>query len=241
MNYTFAEAASKLNKSQNQIDQLIINDRIREYVIEVLNYEAKYQSTNRIKRLMNKLNEYVNKYIDEDPTKIIQQFGTFKLSLSNDQVETLRNAADNSFEALLIMCNIDINKIRLLIPVKEISRYKKRLNRLAKKKNIEKEMKLKESNRPFDEIKPEISAFVNSLRNQKTCDKIIAVKLAQLYPKVKAIELYGLMYPARLEAWSKSEAKVGRPKERFRYLKTKGLKMLAEQKMTTSEITDQTS
>ena len=238
MNYTFKEAAEKLNKTQRQIDGLIRDNRIKVYLVEVLGYQAAARSTKRIKRLKYWLDNYVIEHLDEDPTKLILQHGSLKFELSKDQKEMLRNAPKGAFNLLLDMCNISIEEIRLLIPSAEISRYSRRLKRIEKKRAAAKADKIvADSGISTEADRKAAFDYIVELRSQGVDDAIIAVKLCKRFTGINAIDFYGLLYPEKLNGWNQSKAKQGRPRQWFYDLKKKGEKMIWKQEMTPSEIT----
>ena len=238
MNYTFKEAAEKLNKTQSQIDSLIKDNIIKLYLVEVLGYPAAPQSTKRIKRLKYSLDNYVIEHLDEDPTKLILQHGSFKLKLSENQKELLRNAPNGAFNLLLDMCNISIEEIRLLIPSTELSRYNRRLKRIAKKRAAAKADKIvADSCIITEDNRKSAFNYIVEQRGQGVDDAIIAVKLCEQFTGINAFDFYGLLYPKELERWNQSVGHQGRPRQWFYDLKKKGEKMIWKQKMTTSEIT----
>lgn len=132
--YTFSELSKKLGVSQTRIDKDAMAGKIKQFLIINLNYKAPEKTRNRISRLMPILNHYVSKHLLEDPSKIIYQFGTFNILLSDSQAKYLEdNVESNSiFELLLKEAGIVLDNIKLAIPRAEFLRYKKYLSKSKK-------------------------------------------------------------------------------------------------------------
>ena len=131
---TFQRMSKELKMSQTDLDAAVISGKIKHFLILNLNYKAPEITRNRVTRLTPILNQYVSTYLHEDPTKIIYQFGSYKIYLDELQKKHLEdNINSNSiFEILLKECKLNQENVKLVIPRAEFLRYKKYLKKIKK-------------------------------------------------------------------------------------------------------------
>lgn len=168
--FRFPQLAKELNVTQSRIQDDYLSGDICKFAIDLLNTPSNSGTKKRIAALMPILNKYARENLLDGPCNILRSAYFLKdLVVDNDKVNLLSNNVNSPFifKMWLEAFGVNLDEIRIIIPLDEAIKYEHFLNEYYK-------------NDQFDADKYIDERLSNSVKPQQ-----IAIELVEKYGRKK--------------------------------------------------------
>lgn len=236
VSYNFKQLTARWGITEDDLEHYLLMGVIEKCTIEPLITSVTAKEKKRTLKLQTVLNSYAVDQIDEqlDNTEISKKERANLIDIRE---------TDYVFKYWLQYKEWEIDKIIILIPHEEVERLDKIFNVSI---NIIPGLDSNHGNNieiSVGAVPPQTpEEYVKYLKSVGEPDAVIVVRLKNKYEKLNGYDCMKLVNPSKVESWTQSKGKQGRPRQWFYELRKKGLNILKDREiMTSSESQDSVS